>query len=93
MFQSGAEITVVIAKSTGYTLTNSTRLTRFATAVDVDDNIEVFTLLDEFKRLTKHHTKGRAIKIVLDRLFVDRDRAFARTKIYTGNRALATSRS
>src|SRR4051812_10939032 len=74
-------------------MTHRTRLPRFATAADVDHDIERAQVLCQLQRLTQNHTPGFAGKVFVSRLAVDGDVAAPFDQEHTRHRALAPSRA
>jgi hypothetical protein len=84
MFQGWAQFGVIVDECAGDTLKDSTGLTGFAAATNIDDDIKVFGHVDEIERLTEDHTKRGTIKVFFEALLVNGHIAFTGAKINTG---------
>src|SRR5574343_80224 len=82
---------IVFNQGTSDAMTNSTSLTRFATASHVDLDIKAIQLLNQFERLANDHATSFAREELIDRLAIDNDRTRTALHEHTSDSTLATA--
>src|SRR3989344_9609393 len=89
--QFGLQGSVEIDQGAGHTVTDGTGLTGFATTVDVDLDVERFSVVGQHQGLLDHHDGGLTAEVLLNGLAVDDDMAGALLDEDAGGGRLATA--
>ena len=91
MFERRTEVRVVVDECASDAVEHGASLTRFATAANVDDDVEVFGEVDEFEGLTENHAERCTVEILFDALLVDGNVALAGAEVNARYGAFTTT--